>query len=110
MSRHRDLDFGSNQPLEDRLRRSRGGPGVSEILPDSAAALAPAEVARRFVSARRAARPLAGFPGAIPPDMAAGYRIQEAAIGLWPDRIAGWKVGRIPLELQAGLAAERVMG
>ena len=83
---------------------------MSEILPDSAAALAPSEVARRFVSARRTARPLAGFPGAIPSDMAAGYRIQEAAIALWPDRVAGWKVGRIPPELQASLAAERVMG
>ena len=83
---------------------------MSEILPDTATALAPSEVARRFVSARRAARSLAGFPGAIPADMAAGYRIQEAAIGLWPDQVAGWKVGRIPTELQASLAAERVMG
>jgi 2-keto-4-pentenoate hydratase len=42
--------------------------------------------------------------------MAAGYVIQEAAIGLWPDQVAGWKVGRIPTELQAELNAERVMG
>ena len=74
------------------------------------AALAPEEVARRFVGARRAALPLPGFPGAVPADMAAGYVIQEAAIGLWPDRVAGWKVGRIPPELQASLRAERVMG
>jgi 2-keto-4-pentenoate hydratase len=53
---------------------------------------------------------LADFPGAIPADMAAGYVIQEAAIGLWPDQVAGWKVGRIPTELQAELNAERVMG
>jgi 2-keto-4-pentenoate hydratase len=83
---------------------------VSEILPDSGPTLAPSEVARRFVEARRAARSLPGFPGAIPANMAAGYRIQEAAIGLWPDRVAGWKVGRIPPELQDSLAAERVMG
>ena len=83
---------------------------MSEILPDADAALAPSEVARRFVSARLAARALSGFPGAIPADMAAGYAIQEAAIGLWPDEVAGWKVGRIPLELQASLNAQRVMG
>lgn len=74
------------------------------------AAWAPEEVARRFVTARRAAVSLPGFPGAVPVDMAAGYVIQEAAIGLWPDRVAGWKVGRIPAELQASLRAERVMG
>ena len=73
-------------------------------------AYAPAEVARRFVTARRAAVSIADFPGSIPADMAAGYAIQEAAIGLWPDEVAGWKVGRIPAELQASLNAERVMG
>ena len=74
------------------------------------AALAAEEVARRFVAARRTARAIPEFPGALPADMAAGYVIQEAAIGLWPDRVAGWKVGRIPAELQASLNAERVMG
>ncbi|MFL5296811.1 MAG: 2-keto-4-pentenoate hydratase [Phenylobacterium sp.] len=76
----------------------------------TAAALPPAEVARRFVGARRAATALPDFPGALPADMAAGYAIQEIAIGLWPDTVAGWKVGRIPPELQAELSAERVMG
>lgn len=74
------------------------------------AALPPLEVARRFVDARRAAVALPGFPGPVPADMAAGYAIQEAAIGLWPDGIAGWKVGRIPSELQAELRADRVLG
>ena len=83
---------------------------MSEILPDSTTVLAPSEVARRFVSARLGARALTGFPGALPTDMAAGYAIQEAAIGLWPDEIAGWKVGKIPPELQAALGAERVLG
>ena len=83
---------------------------MSGIPPDTAAAYAPSEVARRFVTARRAARALNEFPGSIPVDMAAGYLIQEAAIELWPDEIAGWKVGRIPAELQASLAADRVMG
>lgn len=76
----------------------------------SATAFDPAHVARTFVDARLAARALPEFPGLLPADMAAGYQVQEAAIGLWPDAVVGWKVGRIPLELQEALKAERVMG
>ncbi|MGZ6014090.1 MAG: 2-keto-4-pentenoate hydratase [Caulobacteraceae bacterium] len=83
---------------------------MSPSEPKAAVAHAPAEVARRFVTARRAAAAIGEFPGPIPPDMAAGYAIQEAAIALWPDQVAGWKVGRIPVELQASLKADRVMG
>ncbi|MBW8816003.1 MAG: 2-keto-4-pentenoate hydratase [Caulobacterales bacterium] len=78
---------------------------------DSApAGFRPEEVARRFTDARRTRLALPAFPGPLPADMAAGYACQEAAIGLWPDQVAGWKVGRIPLELQAELGAQRVMG
>jgi 2-keto-4-pentenoate hydratase len=76
----------------------------------NAATLPPAEVARTFVSARRAARSIPDFPGALPADLSAGYAIQEEAIRIWPDEVAGWKVGKIPTELQAELAAERVLG
>lgn len=76
----------------------------------TATALDPAAVARQFVAARRAARSLPDFPGALPPDMETGYLVQEAAIDLWPEPVVGWKVGRIPTELQAELKAERVMG
>ncbi|WP_309089853.1 2-keto-4-pentenoate hydratase [Phenylobacterium sp.] len=68
-------------------------------------------IADAFVAARRAARPLPGFPGGLLPDgLAAGYGVQDLAIGLWPDEVAGWKVGRIPEELQAELGSDRVMG
>lgn len=77
---------------------------------NAATAFDPPAVAQQFVQARLAARALPGFPGGLPPDMAAGYQAQEAGIGLWPDEVVGWKVGRIPLELQAALQAERVMG
>lgn len=77
---------------------------------EAATAFDPAAVARQFVEARRGARALPEFPGPLPADMAAGYLVQEQAIGLWPDKVVGWKVGRIPLELQAALKAERVMG
>jgi 2-keto-4-pentenoate hydratase len=73
-------------------------------------AFRPEEVARRFTDARRERRALAAFPGPLPADLAAGYACQDAAIALWPDEIAGWKVGRIPMELQAELGAQRVMG
>lgn len=76
----------------------------------AASAYDPAEVARQFVAARREARAIPGFPGALPPDMDAGYRTQEAAIALWPTQVVGWKVGRIAPELQAELRADRVMG
>jgi len=52
-------------------------------------------VATRFVAARRAAAALPGFPGALPPNLEFGYRCQDCAITLWPDRVAGWKVGLI---------------
>ncbi len=110
MSGHRDTDFAEDPPLCDRSRQAWDSLGVTEVLPDTAATLAPSEVARRFVNARRAARAMPDFPGALPADMSAGYLIQEAAIKLWPDDVAGWKVGRIPTELQAQLSAERVMG
>ena len=83
---------------------------MSVMGPRSATAIAPAGVAATFVGARRAARSIPDFPGALPADMAAGYAIQEAAIGLWPDAVVGWKVGRIPTELQAELGADRVLG
>jgi len=76
----------------------------------AATAFDPQRIARQFVDARLAATALPDFPGPIPADMAAGYAVQEVAIGLWPDEVAGWKVGRIPQELQAELRAERVMG
>jgi 2-keto-4-pentenoate hydratase len=83
---------------------------VSEIAPGALPAFDPSQVARTFVDARLRARALPAFPGPLPADMAAGYLCQDAAIELWPDEVIGWKVGRIPLELQAELRAERVMG
>ena len=74
------------------------------------AAFDPLFVARSFVGARLVGLALPEFPGPLPQDLAAAYRCQDQAIGLWPDEIAGWKVGRIPLELQAELGADRVMG
>jgi 2-keto-4-pentenoate hydratase len=68
------------------------------------------DIARCFTSARRAAQPIAEYPGRIPEDMATGYAIQEAAIGLWSDRIIGWKVGLVPRPLQASLGTAHLAG
>ena len=67
-------------------------------------------IARAFVSARQRAVPLADYPGPLPPDMEAGYAVQEAAIGLWPDRIVGWKIGLVPPSQQATLGTSRLAG
>lgn len=69
------------------------------------------QVARRLVGARQRALALSEFPGGLlPPSMAAGYAIQDAAIALWPDRITGWKVGYIAPERRDAAGDERVIG
>jgi 2-keto-4-pentenoate hydratase len=69
-----------------------------------------AGAAGRFVDARRQARALPGFPGPVPSDLATGYAIQDVAIGLWPDEIAGWKLGKINPPDDTRLGAGRVAG
>ncbi|MCU6454280.1 2-keto-4-pentenoate hydratase [Sphingomonas sp. A2-49] len=52
-------------------------------------------IAHAFVAARRDGHALPDYPGAIPPDLATAYRVQDAALGLATGKVAGWKVGRI---------------
>jgi 2-keto-4-pentenoate hydratase len=67
-------------------------------------------IARAFVSARQRAVPLADYPGPLPADMEAAYAVQEAAIGLWQDRIVGWKIGLVAPSEQATLGTSRLAG
>ncbi|MES2034225.1 MAG: 2-keto-4-pentenoate hydratase [Pseudomonadota bacterium] len=83
------------------------GASVSTTSPGGGA---PADIARAFVEARRGARALPGYPGPLPKTLAEGYAIQDIALGLCPDTVAGWKVGRIPPALQARLGAQRLAG
>jgi 2-keto-4-pentenoate hydratase len=83
---------------------------VEDVIDSDPPAEAILDIARSFIAARRAAMPIAEYPGPIPPDMATGYAIQEAAIGIWPDRIAGWKVGLVPPLLQARLGTAHLAG
>ncbi|MFK0298766.1 2-keto-4-pentenoate hydratase [Brevundimonas sp. NPDC090276] len=84
---------------------ARGGSGRGgEVTPAELA------IAEAFVAARRAARALPSYPGAIPDDLARAYAIQETAIGLCPDRPVGWKVGGVPAAQQAALGVHRLVG
>ena len=67
-------------------------------------------IARTFVEARRAGRALPTYPGTPPASLEAAYAIQDAAIALMPDAIAGWKLGRIPPPLDAQFGAGRLAG
>lgn len=69
-----------------------------------------AGVARAFVCARLQARALSDYPGPLPRDLTEAYERQHAAIGMWPDRVIGWKVGRIPDPWRVSLGEERLVG
>ena len=70
----------------------------------------PRAIAERLVQARRTASPLAEFPGPIPTDLDTAYAIQSAGISLWPDVVAGWKVGRLAPHWQEKFGEERLIG
>lgn len=67
-------------------------------------------IAQLFHTARREARPLPGFPRDLPATLADAYAIQEEAIGLWPDEVAGWKVAAIHPDLRAKFQSHRLSG
>ncbi len=64
----------------------------------------------RFVDARLHGRALSEYPGAVPATLADAYRCQELAIERWPERIAGWKVARVPAAFKAQYPEERLIG
>lgn len=71
---------------------------------------ASSSVARALVDARRAGRALEGYPGPKPESLDAAYAIQDEAIAAWPDRIAGWKLGRINPPYDARFGVGRLAG
>ena len=68
------------------------------------------DIAERFVRARLAGTSLAEFPGEVPDTLAAAYACQDAAIARWPDRVEGWKVGRILEPWFSRLGSDRLVG
>lgn len=69
-----------------------------------------AATARALVEARAGAAALATFPGPVPQTLDDAYAVQLAAIALWPDEIAGWKVGRMAPDLADRFGTERFVG
>ncbi len=69
-----------------------------------------AGIAARFVAARQNGHGLASFPGLLPSNLDDAYAIQRAAIALWPDAIAGWKVRRLSPALAARFGLDRFVG
>ena len=67
-------------------------------------------IAEGFVRARLASTALPGFPGEIPADLAGSYACQELAIAMWPDRVTGWKIGRINAPDDERLGCDRLAG
>ena len=78
--------------------------------PAPVASATPIEVARHFVCARLGARALAEYPGPLPISLDEAYARQDAAIELWPDRVVGWKVGKIPQGWADIVGEERLVG
>lgn len=67
-------------------------------------------LAERFVQARLKSEALAHYPGEEPRSLVEAYAVQDAAIALWPDDIAGWKVGLVQPQHRARYGAERIAG
>jgi 2-keto-4-pentenoate hydratase len=80
------------------------------MIDDSRARYEASAIAETFVAARLGARALPDYPGPLPASLDAAYRIQDRAIELWPDRVAGWKVGRIPPPWREKFGEERLVG
>lgn len=68
------------------------------------------DIAQAFVEARRRCKPLTHYPGRLPDDLQTAYLSQDAAIDLWTDVPGGWKVGRIPAELEDRFRCDRLAG
>lgn len=79
--------------------------GAAAVDTDPAAA-----IAMRFVAARLQGRALPDFPGAIPTDLEAAYRVQDLAIARWPDEVVGWKVGYIQPQRRDPSGDDRLLG
>jgi len=69
-----------------------------------------ANIAARFLSARRSAGGLADYPGTLPETLDEAYAVQDAAMADWGKTVIGWKVGRINPPLSERYGAGRLAG
>lgn len=70
----------------------------------------PADIAARFLAARRAATGLEGYPGTLPETLDEAYAIQDAAMENWGQPVLGWKVGRIMPPQSERFGSDRLAG
>ena len=68
------------------------------------------DLAIAFTEARRTARALPDYPGALPLDLPTAYAVQEAALGLWTDALVGWKVAGVADSWRPRYDAPRLAG
>jgi 2-keto-4-pentenoate hydratase len=67
-------------------------------------------IAARFVRARLTGQPLAAYPGDVPQSADDAYACQDAAITMWPEPVAGWKVGLVAPDATAEFGDARLVG
>ncbi|HEY6814058.1 MAG TPA: 2-keto-4-pentenoate hydratase, partial [Croceibacterium sp.] len=67
-------------------------------------------IAEAFVTARREARPLPGYPGTLPATLEQAYRVQDHALALGASTVGGWKVGRIMPPTSETVGSDRLAG
>lgn len=66
--------------------------------------------AKRLTDARRQALGFDDYPEPYPTSLSEAYTIQDKAISLWADDLAGWKVGRIVGDDEATYGTDRLAG
>lgn len=69
-----------------------------------------ATIAGRFLAARREAKGLTGYPGALPRTLDEAYAVQDAAMASWGKDVVGWKVGRVLPPLSEQFGTDRLAG
>jgi 2-keto-4-pentenoate hydratase len=92
-------------PVSNRLKRKAEGTARVASERDEAA-----NIAGRFLSARRAAGGFADYPGAFPESLEDAYRIQDQAIAGWGRPVLGWKVGRVLPPYSQRFGTDRLAG
>lgn len=106
------VPYKDSQPAAICTATSSGG-GLSretDTSMDTADGREGVDIAEAFVRARQRGGSLPDFPGIIPADLVAAYRVQDLAIARWPDRIVGWKVGYIAEARRDASGDERLLG
>lgn len=63
-----------------------------------------------FLAARAEGAAVEDFPGVLPASLDEAYGVQDRAISLWPDVVAGWKIGLIQPVYRTMAGADRLAG